>query len=234
MLPKCSDANRSSWGCPMSEPLSICIHYDVVRSVHSVQRVLDAVSTTVNRIRVEMIAAERYLFPYETAEFPSKSAEELLRKLNEPKPLFPDGLAYSEVVAAPFSPVSAYALEVQFWRHQKNETLEVHLSASERITYEREGSREREQMEWEWMKKMETHGLVSLDSYWSFEPPTENEMPRKEYDRWRKRYDELDETPCVWPQNREHLLTLVESLKQVLPVTSVNLDERLLPAAPRE
>lgn len=208
----------------MSDPLSVGIEYKAAPSTDSIGRVLRAIGDKVNQVRTAMKAAGQYLFPSEINDFPGKSAEELFRELNEPNQY---GSTYASISAAPFSPCSAYGLEISFWRRDENQALALHLSMSQRVTYEREGSRERARMEWEWMKKLESHGLVSLEHGWSFELPTENEMPRKEYERWQARYNELEETPSVWDQNRIYLLDIAESLKQALPVTYVSLDERL-------
>lgn len=211
----------------MSDPLFTCIEYKAAASPDAIGRVLNAIAPIVNQLRTAMKAAGQYLFPSEINDFPGKSAEELFRELNEP---IQYGSTYGSISVAPFSPCSAYVLEVSLWRRDEDHMLRVYLSTSERVVYEREGNRERARMEWEWMKKLESHGLVSLDHGWSFELPTENEMPRKEYRRWRDRYDELDETPGVWNQNRAWLLKMIDVVKQALPVDYLSLDERLLSA----
>jgi hypothetical protein len=216
----------------MSDPIYIHIDPDLPLPSVVVERVLATVGDYVRMTLADMIESKQALLPYEDREFPGKRIEDVLGELDDQRSLRSGGLAFTSVFSPVFSPVSAEGMEITFWRREGNERVDVSISVREAVIYEREGHRERARMEWEWMKKLESHGLVSLEHGWSFEPPTDNEMPSKEYDRWWKRYHELDETPSIWPQNRECLLNIVENLKRVLSVKDVSFDPRLLENPP--
>ncbi len=207
-------------------PIKTRIDYEAPVSSRSVRSLLNALDEAVMQNWQTRDRSGQPATYHQDRMLSDRRADDILSELGRPDPHL-DGAAFSSVHAE-FCPYSTETIDLEFWKWPDLDQITIWLDAAEAIKFEREGSRERARMEHEWMKELEARGRLSLDRGWVFEPPRESDMTPDEFDGWWQKYSRLDETPCVWPQNRQCFLNIVEHLKRALPVKKVELDPRLL------
>ncbi len=223
-----SVANIRAKNCSMSsEPISVHLDCRAPCSEKAVRRAIEAVRLAAHdNYGAETGSVTPQLW-YDGRECDEDSVAQIIACLKSPNSMFGSGSSHCQVMAD-YSPLSTEKLELGLWRFGHDDKLDMFVQIREHAKYEVVGSRERDRMEREWIEKLAEHGLVDLNHGYITELPTLNEMPRRQYQKWRKRYDELEATPSIWPQNRRCFLRIVENLKQAFDVTQVELDPRLI------
>jgi hypothetical protein len=157
------------------------------------------------------------------------AASQVVEDIEAAKRVYESGNRSADTEHFSFCPVSCWAPYLTFWRYGDG-TMGVSVTVlSSTPRYERQADRERTRMEFEWEKERQSRGLPYNPAAIG---PEEDELDEEAYDAWWNRYNTLtnDDTPCVWPQNRQSLLNIIDHLKKALPVKEVRLDPPLLEA----
>lgn len=150
----------------MSEALWVDFNLNAPCTPAAVGAILSALRAAIRENGVDDASGEKRPVPYARIELSNRSLDDILQEMDDANSRF--GPYCSRVILREFSPLSSEPLEVNLRRHSPWNTLDVTLSLLERARFEVEGSREKEQMEFDWMKELERRGRVSLESGWSF------------------------------------------------------------------
>jgi hypothetical protein len=139
----------------------------------------------------------------------------------------PDALKYNDILGYwesdefffSFSPLSAYLCSILLIRDQ-DDRLGVSMYLAGSIRFEEEGDREQLRMEYAWKEHLKARGLP-------FEGVTGPEDDSPESTAWWEKWNSLDDTPKVWPRNRELFSRIVDRLTALFPVRELRINPAL-------
>jgi hypothetical protein len=127
--------------------------------------------------------------------------------------------ATAGLLDAEFSPLSTYACSYIIGSGKQG-MLYVELLAWRGVLGETAGDREQGRMEAPWddvrrQRPVRSHSSIGPDE----DDPT--------FDAWWEKWNALEDTPPVWPQNKRAIQNIISTLRSVHPVRSASIDSEL-------
>lgn len=204
----------------MSEVLNIKIDYDVTFSPATIEQVIDAINVAV--IENWQTLCDRW----------STSTPELLHKQTVLEAIQSERMKWlgfskdtqfwwnDPAISFQFSPASCRWGGFRGVKYADGHLgVYVHFPGS--LRHEIQGEREQERMEGPWDEVRLQRSVRSASS----RGPDEDDPA---FDVWWAKWNQLEDTPKVWLQNKKAIQNIAEKLHSVLPVRSTIIDEELL------